>query len=65
MRDSLRDEERKRSACGHLALASDKLQCSLPVTDTPLLVEELLAAHIDWADYQLRELAQPRIIWYS
>lgn len=65
MKDSLRDAERKRSDCGRLALASDKLQCSLPVTDTPLLVEELLEAHIDWADYQLRELAQPPIIWPS
>ena len=64
MKDSLTNEEHDGRNDGHLALATQKLQGSLPVSDTPLLVEELLEEDLSWADYQLRELARPRIRWY-
>lgn len=63
MRDSIADEERTPRGSGHLALATEELQCSLPVSDTPLLVEEMLEAEVNWADDQLYRLAQPRIRW--
>lgn len=64
VRDSIPGEERYRRGSGHLALATEELQCSLPVTDTPLLVEEMLEAEVSWWDDQLRRLAQARIRWY-
>jgi len=64
MKSPVSDEEREEPPRDHLSLASANIQCSLPVSDTPLLVEELLEDNLSSADQYLRELARPHIFWY-
>ncbi|MEO7648109.1 MAG: hypothetical protein ABIV11_07735 [Gemmatimonadaceae bacterium] len=49
----------------HLSLASATIQFSLPVSDTPALVEELLEGHLAQANEYLREFARPLLVWRS
>ena len=65
MENPATDEQLEDQPFDHLSLASATIQCSLPVSDTPALVEELLEGHLAQASEYLRDFALPLPVWRS